>query len=468
MKIAIIYPSFGVVSKVNQPNIKAVADNYGVYPNMSLAYVAGALQGANHDIIFLDAMASGYSLNDMVRIVKKFQPDIMMFTITTYLFHETIQVIRYFKNQVKAKVIIGGQHVGLFSKETLEYDDIDFGIIGEAEETVVELLDALENNNDLSKVQGMVYKNKNKIIITKPRPKIKNLDKIPFPARNLLPMKKYYSFISKYKNYAIMITSRGCTFSCSFCEQRTGDIRYRSAGNVVKEIDECYHRYKVREIDIFDPLFTINKKRVIEICNEIQKRKFKLAWSCRSRVDTIDEEMLIEMKKAGCYRIYYGIESGDETILKNIKKFTKIEQIRKSIYLTKKHKILAFGYFMFGCPGETRSSIRRTINLAKSLPLDYAQFNRFSNLPGTGNYDDLKEIIGYDYWQEYVKDKTHVKPLPRINCNLSDKELNKWIKKAYKEFYFRPRFIVNTLSNIKSFKELRRYAKAGLSMYFNK
>ena len=200
---------------------------------------------------------------------------------------------------------------------------------------------------------------------------------------------------------------------------------------------------------------------------EIQKRKIRIAWSCRSRVDTIDEEMLIEMKKAGCYRIYFGIESGDEQILRNIKKFTKKQQIRKAIYLTKKHRILAFGYFMFGNPGETRQSIRNTINLAKSLPLDYAQFNRLSTLPGTTMYEELKSEMGYDYWREYVKDRGVEHPLPRLRCGMSDKELNRWIKKAYMEFYFRPSFVLRTLSRVQSLPELERYVKAGISMIKN-
>lgn len=263
-----------------------------------------------------------------------------------------------------------------------------------------------------------------------------------------------------------MITSRGCTFQCSFCEQRTGNIRYRSPENVVDEMEECQNRYGVREIDIFDPLFTINKKRVIEICKEIQKRKLKLAWSCRSRVDTIDEETLIEMKKSGCYRIYYGIESGDEEILRNIKKNTKISQIKKSINLTKKTGILAFGYFMLGNPGETKKSIIKTIKLAKELPLDYAQFSRSSILPGTAQYEEWMKYYKEDYWNDFVK-YGKIKEMKRLNTKLSDKELNFFIKKAYREFYFRPIQIFRILKNIKTVDEFLRYAKAGISMIMN-
>jgi anaerobic magnesium-protoporphyrin IX monomethyl ester cyclase len=214
-------------------------------------------------------------------------------------------------------------------------------------------------------------------------------------------------------------------------------------------------------------LFTINKKRVIAICREIRLRKIRISWSCRSRVDTIDEEMLRAMKKAGCYRIYYGIESGDEIILRNIKKFTTIKQIKKAVLLTKKNNLLAFGYFMFGCPGESEESIKKTIKLAKDLPFDYAQFNRVSILPGTGLYGKVVSEIGYDYWKGYIHDPSIEKPLPRPNCNLSDRTLDKYIKKAYLEFYLRPRTVFNLIINSKSLFEVIKYIKAGISMLKN-
>jgi len=467
MKIALIYPAFGVVSVVNQPNVKAVADNYGVYPNISMAYVAGALRDSGHELIFLDAMASNYSIDDIIKKLKRFKPKVLMFTMTTYLFHQTLEIITYIKKKYTCKIIVGGAHLSLFPRETLKHKIIDFGIIGEAEETVVELVNSIETKSSFKEVDGIVFNENGRIIITKLRRKIKNLDKIPFPARELLPINKYYSFISKYKNYTIIMTSRGCTFQCSFCEQSTGDIRYRSVKNVVDEMEECVTRFNIKEFDIFDPLFTINKQRVIDICQEIRRRNLSIFWSCRSRVDTITVDMLKEMKKAGCYRIYYGIESGDEKILKNIKKYTKLTQIKKAISLTKKNKILAFGYFMIGCPGETKKSIINTINLAKSLSLDYAQFSRLSTLPGTSLYDELKDKIGYDYWKKYINDKSIEVSLPRIDCKLTDKELNQYIKKAYIEFYFRPKFILKTLISIKSYSEFIRYVKASFGMIFN-
>lgn len=467
MKIAIVYPSFGVVAVTNQPNIKAVASNYGLYPNISLAYVAGALQKAGHDILFLDAAASGYSLRDMDLKIKEFKPRILMFTVSTYLIHETNSIINYFKARHDCLIIVGGGNLSLYPQETLKNKNIDFGIIGEAEETTPELIDALEKKKDFSNIKGICYRKADNIIVNEKREQIKNLDSIPFPARNLLPNSKYYSFISKYKNYTIMMTSRGCTFQCNFCEQRTGDIRYRSPKNVADEMEECVKKYKIKEFDIFDPLFTINKKRVIQICQEIRRRKLKVFWSCRSRVDTVDDELLKHMKSAGCYRIYFGIESGDENILRNIKKFTTLKKIRESIALAKKNNILAFGYFMLGCPGEDEKTIKNTINLAKSLPLDYAQFSRFSILPGTEIYDNLASETKIDYWKRYTIDKSTEAPLQRIKCKLNDEALNAQIKKAYMSFYFRPKIILKFLAGIKSAAELKRYIKAGLEMALN-
>ncbi|NTV23547.1 MAG: radical SAM protein, partial [Nanoarchaeota archaeon] len=296
--------------------------------------------------------------------------------------------------------------------------------------------------------------------------KEKNLDKIPFPARNLLPVGRYYSFVSKYRNYTIMITSRGCPYSCTFCEQRTGDIRYRSPENVVAEIEECVTMHGVREIDIFDPLFTANKRRAIDICKQICEKELKICWSCRSRVDLVDDELLSWLKKAGCYRLYVGIESGDEGILKKINKNTSVAQIRKAVRLIKKHSLLAFGYFMIGCPGETKETAAKTISLAKELQLDYAQFSRLSILPGTGLYKAVEAEIGYDYWKKYVLDKNSKRELPRIDCKLSNEELNSIIKSAYLGFYLRPVQIFRTMSNIKSLDEFIRYSKAALSMIF--
>ena len=466
MRIVLIYPPFGNIE--NQPNIKAVADNYGVFPPLSLAYVAGILQHAGHEVKLIDANALHLSKLEVLKKVRDFNPDLLAFTVTTYLFYPVLEWINYLKENTGLKALIGGVHMGLYPKETLSHKEIDYAIIGEAEETLPKLIRALETRSSLKRVKGICYREGNKIIITPQRTLIKNLDKIPFPLRNQLPNEGYCSFVSHRKNFATMITARGCPFKCIYCEQGNKSYRMRSAENVVDEIEECYNKYNVREIDFFDPEFTINKKHVIDICKEIRKRGINIAWSCRSRVDTVDDEMLMEMSKAGCYRIYYGIESGVESILKTLKKGTNLDVIKKNVALTKKNNIMTFGYFMVGCPGETKETIKKTVKFAKELNLDYAQFSKLSTLPGTELYEMLKPQLGYDYWQKFILNEKSRITLPRYRCSLSEEEIEEEIRKAYIQFYFRPVQLIKKISRTKSFDELRRDFKAAFSMVFSR
>jgi len=461
MKIALIYPFFG--STNNQPNIKVVAENYGVFPPLSLSYVAAVLENEGHEVKLIDANALNLSKSETLKLIKSFSPNLLMLGVTTYFFHQGLEWIRFFKKNTELPIVVGGAHMSLYPAETLSYDEIDYGVIGEAEETLPEFVKAIASEKNLKEVRGVCYKNKGRIVITKPRGFFKNLDDSPFPARRLLPNEKYYSFISQRKNFTGLITTRGCPYKCVFCEQGSKPYRIRSAKNVVDEIEECYNEYGIREIDIFDSSFSINKKRVLEICKQLRSRRIDLDWSVRTRVDLVGREMLTVMSKAGCKRIYYGIESGDEQILRNIKKNSNLQLIRKTISLTKQIGIDTFGYFMIGNPGETEETIKKTITFAKSLDLDYAQFSKVSTLPGTELYELLKKDLRYDYWKEYVLDKSKEIVLPRHDCSFSEQEIQDFVKKAYKEFYFRPSYMIKALLRLKSWHEFKRSAKVAKS-----
>jgi radical SAM superfamily enzyme YgiQ (UPF0313 family) len=466
MRIALVYPPFGIVE--NQPNIKAVADNYGVFPPLNLSYVAAIAKNAGHKVRLIDANALNLSKEEILKEVKRFNPDVIAFTITTYMFYSVLKWAEFLKKNTGAKTLMGGAHMGLYPEETMSHDEIDYGIIGEAEETLPELIDALEKNKPLKNVKGICYKKGKKVMVTPKRGLVKDLDKIPFPLRDQLPNKRYCSFVSKKRNFATMITARGCPFNCIYCEQGGQVYRMRSAKNVVDEIEECYNNYNVKEIDFFDPEFTINKKHVMSICREIRKRNIKISWSCRSRIDTVDSEMLKEMAKAGCYRIYYGIESGVESILKTLKKGTNLGIIRKNIDLTKKNKIMTFGYFMVGSPGETKETIKKTVKFAKELNLDYAQFSKVSTLPGTELYELLKPQLGYDYWKGFILNEKNRRVLPRYKCNLSEKEIEEEARKAYIQFYFRPSYLIKKIPRTSSFSEIKTDFKAAFSMVFSR
>jgi len=469
MKIAIIFPPYN--HKKFSENLEVVDEEFGVYPPLGPAYAAAILEKAGHSVILIDAKALKLSKREALDRVKKFNPDIMAFMLTTYIFHQTLSWIKYLKRDVNVPVICGGLNLAYYPRETLSHKEIDFGIIGSARESLPLLVDAIENNKDFSNIKGICYRKRSKIKLNPPDSFEEDIDKLPFPARHLLPNNKYYQFISKKKNFTIMLTAKGCPYPCTFCPIGRMPYSERSTKKVLEEVEECYKKYNVREIDFFTATFTVNKKKVMEFCRGLKglrKKGIKIDWSCRSRTDTVDEEMLKEMASVGCKRIYYGIESSNLEILKKVNKYIKAEKVKKTIKLTQKYGIKALGFFMIGNPGETKESIEETIRFAKKLNLDYIQVMRTIAKPCTSLDDELKEKIGKDYWRDFVLGKEKEKRLPNIWCDLSDNEIDYYLKKMYTKLYLTPKYVINTILRVKSFSELERYLRAGIKMVFTK
>jgi len=465
IKIALIYPPYQTAFTTYEPGIKAVKSNYGIIPCLSLLYVAGILKKSGYDVRFYDIEAMGLTRKKIKDLLSEFKPDYYCFTLTTYLFHQTVDWIRDIRSFRDAPVIAGGVHMGIYPRETFSVREIDYGVIGEAEETLPELMEVLKRGIDPSEVKGVVFRRGNEVVITPPREPLKNIDGGPFPARDLIPNENYYTFISKRRNFTSIISSRGCPFKCVYCEQGRLAYRPRSAENVIEEIAECYGKYGIREFDFFDSAFTIQKERVSRICELIRREKLDIYWSIRSRIDSVDDKMLSELAASGCRRIYYGIESGDPDILKTLKKDTDIDKIRRVTRLTGEKGIDVFGYFLVGCPGDTPATIKKTINFAKELNLEYAQFSNTTPMPHTELYDMLlKENGNDDYWRTFILDRHTDKKLKKPRTSLSEEEIKNAIRRAYMEFYFRPRYILKMLGKIESFGEFMRYAKAAFDM----
>jgi radical SAM superfamily enzyme YgiQ (UPF0313 family) len=239
---------------------------------------------------------------------------------------------------------------------------------------------------------------------------------------------------------------------------------FRTAEKTADEIEECYKKYGIREIEFFDPLFTFNKQRVIDISRQIKTRNLDIIWACRSRVDTMDEELLNEMKSGGCKRIYYGIESGCQEILNASRKGITLDRIKRIVDLTKDKGILVLGFFLIGAPGDTMETASNTIDFALSLNLDYAQFHKTIAKPGTILYDQVKEATGRDYWREYILGLAQEERLPSPWTSLSEKDIEALTVKAYRRFYFRPLRLGKIILGINSFDEFSRYMRSGLGM----
>ncbi len=457
MKIALIHCPFG--HKAFSENLKVVDEEFCLAPPLVLAYVASILEKAGHQVILVDANVLKLTKERVLKILKDFSPQLIGFRADSYWFHRVVEWAGFLKESLSVPVVVGGINIALYPEESVSYPCFDYGITGEANTSLPALAAALEKGGSLCAIDGLVYKENGRVVVNPAAKEPLRFDDYPFPARHLLPNHLYYSFTSQRKNFTIMVTSTGCPFNCTFCAIARLPYRERSPENVVDEIEECYRRYGVREIDFFDATFFINKERFLKICDRMRTRGISLEWSCRSRVDMVDTEMLREAYRAGCRKIYYGIESSSPQILGKINKRIDCAQIRRALDLTHQCGIKALGFFMVGCPGETKESILASIAFAKTLKLDFIQVCRAIAKPSTGLHAYLTDEDHIDYWREYILGKREEAPLPAPWSVLSENEVQGYVKKFYGDFYFRPSYILKRISGIRSAGELFRYGK---------
>jgi radical SAM superfamily enzyme YgiQ (UPF0313 family) len=332
-----------------------------------------------------------------------------------------------------------------------------------------ELVKSLQSNSELSRVDGIAYRDKNngQIIITKTRNFIKNLDSLPLPARELFPLNKYRTAPPPYgrkKPYFVMITSRGCPFQCAYCSKDVfkDTFRARSPKKVCDEVEELISKYNAREIQFSDDDFTMDMQRAEQICDEILRRNLKIRWSCLTRADLVNEKLLRKMKDAGCWLIAYGVESGNQKLLDAINKGINIEQTISAFEMTRKAGISPLCSFMFGLPGETKKTIQETIDFVKKIKPAFISCgvlfvypgSRFFKLIQAGKYsgrlrtpDTKKNLPGAFFRGNYTV----------FEDNLTLEQLKEPIKKIEREFYLRPQYLIQCLKSIRSFSDFAYY-----------
>lgn len=471
MKILLIYPPKQHHMLGVTPHTDIVETEAGYYPPIGLFYLAAYLEkNSKHSVKIIDSATEGFSHEKVKEIIVSEKPDIVGMYVSTFYLYDGILLARNAKEAVPGVVVIaGGPHVNLYPRESIEIPEIDIAVEGEGEIVLTEIANALEKNRanpDINKMPGVLTKtNKGNYVHSC---KIADLDSLPFPARHLVDYRKYSSILAKNNPITTLITSRGCPFKCKFCSNlESGQkVRLRSAKNVVDELEECINKYGIRNFLFFDELFTSNKQRVLDICSEIQKRKLKIYWQCRSRIDVLDEEMVKSMKKAGCRLIQFGIETGTERLQKYINKNLDLKRIEHTIKITSKAGIYTYGDFMFGLPTETDEETRATIELAKKLPLDYAIFGMFSPMYGSYFYDEgVKQGLFVDFWKEFVNNPQGTLTDTSWTRDNSKKYFD-IIAQAYKEFYFRPGYMLRKLIRVDSFSQFRWQFKSGLRAFW--
>ena len=385
---------------------------------LGLAYIASALEKNNYKVTILDALASGINNkengngwvrtglkdNEIKNEIKKFDPDIIaissMFTAYSFDTYNCAKLVKEVNPNIP--VIVGGAHASANPDILLTDKHIDVVINGEGEHTILDLLERFENKKDIYSVKGTTVKKGSKIFHNPPRPYIEDLDSLPFPARHLLPMDIYLQQAEQYGEYLMrqpqlgIVTSRGCPGKCVFCSIHSvwgHKWRGRSAENVVDEIEYLVNKYKIREFSFLDDNFSLDKKRTIKICDEIRRRKLDIKWCTPNGVAlwTLDKELIRIMKDSGCYRLTFGIESGNYETQKFIGKVIKLERAKSLIEYANKIGLWTISTFIIGFPFENQKSIEDTIKYSINCDTDFALFYLLGPFLGTPVYEIVKK-----------------------------------------------------------------------------
>lgn len=419
-------------------------------PPLGLAYIARVLEEKRFKSKILDA-SLGLSLDDIKKEIEINRPEIIGITATTPVINMAYKIAEISKSVDKEiKVIVGGPHPTALPMECIQNQNIDFVVSGEGEYTTLELVDHLINNKGKkSKINGIHYKANEEIYYTEKRGYVQHIDDIPMPAWHLLPMKKYKFSPSNHKKSPSthLLSSRGCPFGCIFCSKPVTGKKFRahSPERVVKEIEYLMENYNIKDVTFRDDLFTFDQDRVERICDLMMSKNLKISWSCTSRIDTISKDLLSLMKESGCWGIFFGIETGSERLMKLIKKNITLEQARNVIKWCNQFNIETKIFFILGLPTETLGESISTIDFAKSLNADYAQFSMALPYPDTEFFRMIKsekkiKSFDWDSFQSHPKNK--IVYLPK---NRTQSEMLNLQRLAYRKFYFRPSYIFRRL-----------------------
>jgi anaerobic magnesium-protoporphyrin IX monomethyl ester cyclase len=432
-------------------------------PNLpiTLAYLAAVLEEGGHQVTVIDCPALGIDHKEFKTKIGESKPDAVGITTLTPMIESALMAAHSAKEaNPETPIILGGPHATFMDKEILnENPDVDIIVRGEGEQTLLELANTIPKTNTkhLHKIKGITFRKNGQIIRTPNRPLIQNLDELPRPAYEHLPLKKYQLF---GKSIMPIMTTRGCPFQCAFCvSSRMGgrNFRARSPKSVADELEWLKDRHGADSFTFYDDAFTFDTERTLKICEEIKKRKIGLPWDCQTRVDRISEEILIRIREAGCQLISFGIESGSQKILDAIGKKTTIEQNEKAIILAKKAGISVSLNIILGYPGETEETLQQTMNFIKKTKPDYVYLTLAMPYPGTELYD-LVKTLGWKLskdWSLYDL-QTPVFESPLI----SNEKLVEARKKFYNDFYS-PAYIIR--QSLKSDFYSRSMARTALN-----
>ena len=465
--ILLIMPPFSMKERYGR-GIEKIGSSL---PPLGLLCLGAELENNGYRPKVLDTQLCDRTTEETIKLCVDLNPNFIGIYCNTSNYKHTLELAEGIKERLNVPVIFGGPHVTIRPIEVLNNDCVDYIVIGEGELALVELLDVLNNKPEsgLRGVKGVGFKEDGEAIINPRRELVQNLDSLPFPARHLVPLLRYKPSPNQYKRLPMttMMVSRGCPFSCTFCNTEaiwTRKYRIRSVKNVVKEIEHLISDYGIKEINFWDDVWGLNKEWIEEFCDTILQKGIELTWSCECRVNTINRELLNKMKAAGCWCIFFGIETLDPEILEAIDKKITVEQIISALGWAKGAGVETRANFILGLPKETPAKVKKMLKAICKLNPDYVKFNILTPYPETALYKQIKE----GKWGRMI-DESYDKLtgyfatfLPFGYKNMQ--ELQKIKRYAYWKYYFRPGYILYRLFAIRSFEDLKRYVRGALAI----
>lgn len=461
-RILLIYPPSPVLNREDrcqQPTKELIV--IPPLPPADLMYLAAVAEKAGFEAKICDYSQGGNYEADL----KDFQPDYLVVNIATPTLEHDLDAVKKAKEICPNIITVakGAAFLTLAEKIVGEHNELDFGILGEAEDTLKDILEN-KSKNDIS---GIYYKENGEVKFTGKRPFIEDLDSLPFPARHLVD-NNIYRRPDNNKVQATIKVSRGCPFHCFFCLATPvsgAKVRRRSPENIVAEIRECVEKYNIKNFLFWSDIFNIDKDWTMKLCQAIIDSGLKITWSANTRADTADYEMAKMMYKSGCRLVSIGVESGSQYMLEKMGKKITLNDVRRTVKVFKKAKIRIYNYFVIGLPWETEETVEETIKFAIELNSDFISFYTATPLPGSRFYDYASEHNLFDKETSFENAYYY----PAVNThNLTRERVFELHKSAIKRFYLRPLYIAKMLLRIRSFEEIKNYFIAGMNVLLRK
>jgi len=441
-------------------------------PTLGVLAVASYIEKhrPQHAIRIIDAPSEDYTLDDVVRLFKEYDPDVVGFTAMTFTLLDVLEAVRAVKAaKPDVRTVLGGWHPTYYPKETLMQPGVDVVVGGEGEQTFAEFCDALEANcerPELEKVAGLAYKTASgEFAVNPPRPKIEDLDSLPIPNYNLVDLNRYQHVLGSGGVTLALQSSRGCPFACTFCDIRRSRFRQRSSESVVDEL-EHWTRQGIRSFFFVDDNFVVNRRWTIETCKMIVERKLDIEFKISGRIDRANLEMYEWLARAGCSRINFGVESFEQVNLDYLIKGTKVEQIGAAFAMARQAGLKAFAYMIVGFPRQNEWEMYRELVHLARVRADFASFAVLSAYPRTPLYERLLQdgVFPRDFWREFAERPTADFTMPLVSRRYNREKLRRIQVRMTQFFYFNPLFLGRAVLSIRSAAQLKNYARVALNL----